>query len=177
MSTPEDSEFVALLTSHQSDIRFYVNSLLPGESQSADVAQQANATLWTKREEFESGTNFKAWAFAVARYEVLNFRKKQAKDYRLVFSEEMEERFAEELPQRSPDLDTRHEALRQCLRGLKPKDRELIDHRYASKEGLAEYAATTNRSVGSLKVTLHRIRNRLLQCIESKMSLSNLIES
>ena len=44
----QDSEFVALLTEHQAALRLYVVSLLPGESAAADVAQQANATIWKK---------------------------------------------------------------------------------------------------------------------------------
>lgn len=84
----QDSEIVALLTQHQSAIRFYVSSLLPGEARAADVAQQANLTIWDKRSDFKPGTNFKAWAFSIARYEVLNFRKKEARDARLQFSDE-----------------------------------------------------------------------------------------
>ncbi|MEM6278217.1 MAG: sigma factor, partial [Verrucomicrobiota bacterium] len=93
MPEPEnqEDEFVALLTSHQSAVRFYVASLLPGEARAADVAQQANITIWNKRADFEPGTNFKAWAFSIARYEVLNFRKKEARDARLQFSDELEE--------------------------------------------------------------------------------------
>lgn len=68
----KDSRIVALLTEHQLPLRHYVQSLLPGDSSAADVTQLTNTTLWQKREEFELGTNFKAWAFAIARYEVLN---------------------------------------------------------------------------------------------------------
>ena len=84
-SEANDSEFVALLTEHQSSLRYYVASLLPGDSAAADVAQQANATIWKKRDDFELGTNFKAWIFSIARYEVLNYRKKDSRD-RLVFT-------------------------------------------------------------------------------------------
>ena len=114
MSTEQhDSEIVALLTEHQLAIRLYVQSLLPGDHSAHDVAQQANATLWKKRDDFEVGTNFKAWAFSVARYEVLNHRKKQARESRrLTFSDEMEELIAVELPQRVDDLEERQVALR-----------------------------------------------------------------
>src|SRR6056297_1174929 len=104
-----ESTFVALLTEHQSAIRFYVASLLPGDSRAADVAQQANIKIWEKRGDFEIGTNFKAWAFAVARFEVLNFRKKEARDSRLHFSEELEEIMASELETVSDDFDLRRE--------------------------------------------------------------------
>ncbi len=171
-----DSEFVALLTEHQSALRYYVASLLPGDSAGADVAQQANTTIWKKRDDFELGTNFKAWIFSIARYEVLNHRKKDQRD-RLVFSEEMEDLIADELPQRAAELDLKQEALQGCLLKLKPADRELIQHRYFEGTPLAEYSTRINRSVGSLKVTLHRIRNRLLHCVESKLATGKVLES
>jgi RNA polymerase sigma-70 factor (ECF subfamily) len=164
-----DSEIVALLTQHQSAIRFYVSSLLPGESRSADVAQQANLTIWNKRNDFEPGTNFRAWAFSIARYEVLNFRKKEARDSRLVFSDELEELISTELGAESDDLETRHDALRSCLQKLKPADRDLIRHRYFDRAPLKEYAETVGRSAGGLKVTLHRLRNVLANCVERQL--------
>ena len=102
-----DAQIVALLTDHQSAIRYYVASLLPGEPAAADVAQHANATLWKKRADFTPGTNFKAWAFSVARYEALNFRKSQARDARLglTFSDELEDIIADEITDHADDLD------------------------------------------------------------------------
>lgn len=67
--SPQETEFVAQLTEIQLALRLYVQSLMPGDVAAHDVAQQANATLWRKRNEFAPGTNFKAWAFSVARLE------------------------------------------------------------------------------------------------------------
>lgn len=167
---PKDNDFVALLTEHQSAIRYYVASLLPGDSRAADVAQQANLKVWEKREDFEPGTNFKAWAFAVARYEVLNFRKKEARDSRLLFSDELEEIMAGELASASDDFDIRREALTSCLKKLKPTDLALIRHRYFESAPLKEFAAANNRSAAGLKVTLHRIRSGLARCVERQVT-------
>lgn len=171
-----DTEFVALLTEHQSALRYYVASLLPGDSAAVDVAQQANATIWRKRDNFELGTNFKAWIFSIARFEVLNHRKKYQRDH-VVFSEEMEDLIVSELPGRPLEMDLKQEALTACLQKLKPADRELIRHRYFENTPLAEYSSQINRSVGSLKVTLHRIRNRLLQCVESELAKGRVLRS
>lgn len=165
-----DDQIVALLTDHQVALRLYVQSLMPGNSAARDVSQQANTTLWKKRADFELGTNFKAWAFAIARYEVLNYRKQEARDSkRLVFSDELEATFAEELPQHSENLDQRHDALKVCLTKLRPKDRDLILHRYFKSTPLKDYADKVDRTVGSLKVTLHRLRNALQKCIEGQL--------
>lgn len=165
-----ESAFVAQLTDMQMPLRLYVQSLMPGDSAAHDVVQQANATLWKKREDFTLGTNFKAWAFSVARYEVLNFRKQQARDSRLVFGEELEQIFAEDLSERDDDTEKRHDALKVCLEKLRQQDRELLLHRYTASAGtLDEFAERVGRSVGGLKVTLHRLRNALLGCIEKQL--------
>jgi RNA polymerase sigma-70 factor (ECF subfamily) len=165
-----ESAFVAQLTDMQMPLRLYVQSLMPGDSAAHDVVQQANATLWKKREDFTLGTNFKAWAFSVARYEVLNYRKQQARDSRLVFGEELEQIIAEDLSERDDDTEQRHEALKGCLEKLRQQDRELLLHRYTASAGtLDEFAERVGRSVGGLKVTLHRLRNALLGCIEKQL--------
>jgi len=165
-----ESQLVAQLTWIQLPLRLYVQSLLPGDTAAKDVAQQANSTIWRKRSDFEPGTNFKAWAFAIARYEVLNYRKQQARDSRLVFSEELEATFAEELADRVDDFDRCHAALRHCLGELRPKHRDLLLHRYSRGGTLQEFSERTGNTVGGLKVTLHRLRNALLKCIEGRLA-------
>jgi RNA polymerase sigma-70 factor, ECF subfamily len=168
---PKETEFVAQLTEVQLPLRLYVQALLPGDSAAHDVVQQANAMLWRKRDDFVLGTNFKAWAFSVARYEVLNHRKQQARDSRLVFGEELEQVLAQDLVERDDETERRHEALRGCLAKLRQQDRELLLHRYSSTSGtLDDFAQRMGRSVGGLKVTLHRLRNALLTCIEKQLT-------
>jgi RNA polymerase sigma-70 factor (ECF subfamily) len=164
-----ESRIVELLTTIQLPLRIYIQSLLPGDSSAADVAQHANALIWKKREDFEIGTNFKAWAFSIARYEVLNYRKQQARDSLLVFSDELEETFAEEISERTDTIEHQHELLQQCLGKLRPKDRKLLLHRYAKSGTLRDYAKQSGRSVGGLKVTLFRLRSALLSCMRKGM--------
>lgn len=170
----QQSVFVAQLTEIQLALRLYVQSLMPGDSTAHDVTQQANATLWRKRDEFAPGTNFKAWAFSVARFEVLNDRKRRARDARLVFGEEVELLLASDLVEHEDETQRRHEALRGCLEKLRSQDRELLLHRYTEDAGnLADFARRMGRSVGGLKVTLHRLRNALLGCIEKQLAITD----
>ena len=164
-----DKQFVALLTEVQLPLTLYVQSLLPGDRQAGDVAQQANAKIWEKRNEFELGTNFKAWAFSIARFEVLNYRKQQARQSRLQFSDELEQTLAEDLATQDDGLAARQDALRQCLSQLGESERRLLLHRYATSGTLADYAAELNRSVSGLKVALSRLRRKLLDCITRRI--------
>lgn len=164
-----DSQIVGLLTEYQMSLVLYIRSLMPSDAQYQDVVQQSNARIWEKRGEFELGTNFRAWAFAIARFEVLNHRKRQARDARLTFSEDLETTIASELASLDDDLMSRHEALRHCLDSLKPKNRQLLMLRYESSETLAQFAARIGQTVGGAKVTLHRLRASLSECINRRL--------
>ncbi|MCA9149385.1 MAG: sigma-70 family RNA polymerase sigma factor [Planctomycetales bacterium] len=164
-----ETAFVSLLTEHQLALQWYVRSLMPGDLAAGDVTQQANAKIWEKRSEFELGMNFKAWAFSVARFEVLNYRKRQARDSQLEFSGDLEKVIETELAEADLDLQERYEALRECMGKLRTQDRQLLLHRYSSRRPLIEFAAAVGRSLGGLKVTLHRLRSALLTCMQQRL--------
>ena len=64
--------YVSLMTKHQANLRAFIVSLMPGSQDVEDVLQNTNAVLWQKRARYAHGTNFIAWAFKIARFEVLN---------------------------------------------------------------------------------------------------------
>ena len=70
------------------------------------------------------------------------------------------------------DKIDQHETLQRCLARLRPQDRELLMHRYAKAGTLSDFAGQVGRSVGGLKVTLHRLRTALLECMQRQASAS-----
>ena len=170
-SNPSDdqAEFVARLTASQNAIALAVRALMPGESSVDEVVQQTNAKLWQKRSEFERGTNFRAWANAIARFEVLNYRKQQARDSRIKFSDELEHIIVAETAETNDEMLNRQSALRECLKQLKSESREMLLSRYSDDETLAQLAARFGRSVGGIKVTLCRLRTALTDCIQRRL--------
>ena len=164
-----DASFVSLLTSHQADLWAYVITLMPGDPDAADVLQKINLVLWTKQSTFEIGSNFRAWAFAVARFEVLAHLKRRKREDMVLLDEELLDTIAHEAPDVLVSSDRRLAALEYCLNKLRPQDRELLDHRYRSNLGLAEFATRVGRSVSALSVSLHRVRAGLRQCVKSQL--------
>ncbi|GAA5483074.1 sigma-70 family RNA polymerase sigma factor [Haloferula sargassicola] len=164
-----DQEFVRLLTCQQGAILAYIRSLMPGFAGANDILQQTNITLWTKREVFELGTNFKAWAFAIARNHVLDQRKKLKRGNWLVFSEDVAVLFAEEVAEEDFDHDLAYRALELCLAKLQPHDRELVQKRYCESVTLEEYAQELDRSAGTLKARLFKIRAGLRRCLDRQL--------
>lgn len=165
-----DQEFVALLTAHQGPVLAYVRSLMPGFSGASDILQQTNITLWKKKDHFEIGTNFKAWAFAIARNHVMDQRKKLKRNGWLVFSDELAEVFAQEIDEDEPfDQDEAFRALEVCLSKLRDHDRELVQKRYCESVTLDAYAKELNRSSGTLKARLFKIRASLRRCLDNQL--------
>ena len=172
MSIPNhesSAEFVSLLTRHQPDLWSYIITLMPGDPETADVLQKTNLVLWTKQQNFEPGTNFRAWAFAVARFEVLAHLKRHKREGVVLLDDELLELVAHEAPDALAASDRRLAALEHCLNKLRPQDRELLDHRYRSNLGLDEFAARVGRSVSALSVTLHRLRSGLRKCVQEQL--------
>lgn len=164
-----EEAFVTELTNHQTSMLAYIRSLAPGGSGARDLLQEVNITLWKKRESFEIGTNFKAWAFQTIRYHLLNHRRRLVSHGWLVFDDDLIERMSPEFEVEPEDLEERHLALRSCLQRLRPQDRDLLHHRYATASSLQEYAEATHRSSGTLKAILFNLRAALKRCIERQL--------
>jgi len=165
-----DREFVRELTLHQGSILAYVRSLMGGCPGAQDILQQTNLVLWEKKDKFVPGTNFKSWAFAVARFEVLGQRKRLRRDGWLVFGEDVAEKLAQDQEEDATDWENSLQALEGCMGKLRPQDMELVQMRYSSSCGLDEYANTLKRSSGTLKARLFKIRAALRRCIENSLS-------
>jgi len=167
-SSPQGG-FVSLLVEHQQPLRIFIRALMPGRDEAWDVLQQTNAVLWTKKEDFELGSNFRAWAFKVARYEILAFFQRERRKGWLIFDNEMVEVLEEELPAEPYELEQRLRVLETCMEELKPHDKELLRRHYLLEGSLDSYAKELGRTVGTLKTRLFRLRAALRQCVRKHL--------
>src|SRR5688500_10238609 len=80
-------EFVRLLGENQRRISLYVMGLVPNWNDAEEIVQETTVVLWQEFAEFESGSNFAAWACKVAYFGVLAWRKRRSRE-KLQFSSE-----------------------------------------------------------------------------------------
>lgn len=158
--------FVGLITQNQRSILGFLITLVPSAADAEDILQRTNLVLWRKRDQFEPGTNFKAWAFAIARWEALAFLKHSKKQGWLIFNDELAAKVAERMAS-VPDsqVHAMPDSLQHCLSKLSEAHRQLILERYSSGLSLRECSEKFDRSERGLKVTLHRLRITLRRCI------------
>ena len=166
---PDDlQEYVKLMTDHQGNLRAFIVSLMPGSPDVADVLQETNATLWLKRSRFEHGTNFIAWSFKIARYEVMRQRDRTKRLGRMVLSDKLVEVLAD--TEESGKPDERLAALDGCMKRLTDTQRKLLHERYTPGHSLEQHSIDIGRSAGSLRMSLLRIREILKDCIEKTLA-------
>lgn len=165
-------EFMLLLTKAQSSIFACIYSLHPNTVVAQDLLQETNLTLCRKADDFEPGTNFNAWATRIARYHVLNYRRRLKRE-QAIFDPILFEELCVLQEQRAEELGGYMEAMRECLKNLPGSQRKLIQERYTSGGSVSALAGQQGKSVGAISQLLYRIRQSLLDCIHRKLQEGN----
>ena len=124
--------------------------------------------MWQQFDLFEEGSNYAAWAVAIARNQVFNYVKSQ-KRHRRCFNLDTMEVLAEsaETPSKTDD---RLEALRHCITKLPGRDAQLLALRYEMGATIKGVAEQLGQSLNTMYHRLYRVRIGLLQCIERQLA-------
>lgn len=166
-----NDELVTLLTDGQADMLAYALSLTGDRDFANDIVQASNLVIWRKADTFKPGTNFLAWAFTIVKRQVLEHRKKRARD-RLVFSAEFIEELAASVADHEPFgfACQKHEALVECLEGIPDSRRELVRLRYRDGLSVVEIAERLGKRADATRQMLHRVRVVLMRCVEKRLA-------
>ncbi|MFT5853347.1 MAG: RNA polymerase sigma-70 factor (ECF subfamily) [Verrucomicrobiales bacterium] len=172
LQSKETLEFVKLLTGHQSALRGFIVSLMPGSPDVEDVLQDTNVVIWEKMSSFEQGSNFRAWIFAIAKNVALAHFSKLKRDRSPVVSETLARLIADTWYQReNADLASKDIALNYCLQTLDDSELAVVDARYSHHNSLEALAAATKRPAATLRVLLFRVREKLRLCVNKRLGL------
>lgn len=168
----ENGILVAQIESLRPALMSYVMSLLPERDACDDVVQETCLFLWNRREEFEQGTNFKAWAFKAAWFKVLTHRREMQRRKMISFSEDALERISKAAEQfaEEHDVDHRLTALRNCVAELPSDNRQLLQLKYLDRISLTEHAKSRGLKPNQIQKSLSRIRIALRHCVETRLS-------
>jgi RNA polymerase sigma factor (sigma-70 family) len=153
--------FDALFASYSSDIVAYCTWRAASASDAQDAVAEVFLTAWRRLDELPDGDDARVWLYATARRVIANQRRSNRRRFAL------QERLAQEAastPQESSDGE--QAAVRDALRRLGPRDREIL--LLAEWEGLSP--AQIAGVMGCLTVTargrLHRARRRFRAAFE-----------
>ncbi len=165
-------QFVTLFTRNEPALRAFTRSLVPSWDDAVEVMQNTSLVLWRKFDTFDQNTEFLKWAFVVARFEVLKYRRTIARD-RHVFDEDLVNRLAVESAEESDVLEAQRRALQHCLAKLPVAQQEMVKAAYEPGTKIKELAVQIGKSATALYKTLNRTRQQLLTCIEQTVAQEN----
>ncbi len=169
----EDAEFDRLVAGHQQRIYFFIRSMIFNPEDARDTLQDVNVVLYRKKHTYEHGTNFKAWALAVARFECLSYLSRYKKTQWTSLDSGVLELLADQAEQRVDDVKPWLSALRECIRLLPEDVQSLLGDRYARLTPLDTVASQRHTSVGAVKQKLFRARRQLRDCITRRIKQEN----
>lgn len=165
-----------LFVRHGAEVKYFVLSLLPEPGEAEDVVQEVFLTATAKAHDFEEGTNFKSWVFAIARFKVLEYLRGKKREPLALSDETMnllatEAAWQEFVEDEVTEQRTR-KALNDCLGALPPKLRKLIQLVYQGGIKPGEAAMEVQWKPEAAYVGLSRARKQLRQCIEKKVNVT-----
>lgn len=137
-----------------------------------EVAQRSFVAAFNKLEAYEIGTDFSAWLFTIARYQLMAelTRLRRVADYHARFAPELLERELERRCQEPVGQDQmKLDHLKKCVASLGENLRRYVTWRYDEEIPLEEMSTRTGRSIGAIKKQLWQIRRKLQQCVEERM--------
>jgi RNA polymerase sigma-70 factor (ECF subfamily) len=157
---------IALLMRERDGVLAYVRAILGMSGPAEDVIQDLAVIVLHKHGDIPDEAGFAGWIRRAARFEALNRWRAIRRDLPLDESAlDALDRAWEEAGE-----DPRVDLLRQCLAGLGPKARELLDLRY--RDGLSgeELALQFDKPLNTIYVTLTRLHSRLGECVKRRRS-------
>jgi RNA polymerase sigma-70 factor, ECF subfamily len=162
---PQNTDaFVEVMTAHQGRLYAYILTLLGDPDQANDVLQEANMVLWRSAGEYRPGSNFRAWAFRIAHFQVMAHRQRQLRD-RVVFDDEILAILDPAAKELDDTFEQREQALTGCLEKLAAAHRELLHNRYAEGQSLQAIAEASRKTANGVAQALFRIRRSLIDCV------------
>ena len=169
----ERSAYEVIVRRYQRRVRAWAAAHCPPGADADEVAQRTFLATFTRLAEFQKGTNFTAWLFSIARFQLMTeaTRLRRQADYHARFAPDL---LARELERRAngPDEQTAHllDHLGACLDRLTPRDRQTLDWRYRDQLPIEEMAARSERSAAAVKKWLWTLRLKLRECIDAKLA-------
>lgn len=173
MDLSDHERFVALFVRHQAAIHSFILTMLPSIADSEEVLQESSMTMWKKFDQFQPNTNFRNWAFQIARYTTFNYVRRLGRD-RHLFSEALMRQLATDVETANEELESRRQILRQCIAKLQPKDSEVLAKCYAEGATIVGYAKEIGKSANAVTKQLSRIRSGLRRCVRRTLGLEGL---
>jgi RNA polymerase sigma-70 factor (ECF subfamily) len=165
----EPHRYGALVDRYQRRLWWSCLRLLGDPDEADEMVQEAFVRAWERLGEFDPAHRFYPWLFTIARNRCLNALRRRKTWGFLSLSRDdpppLAARAATETMAESGELG---HALEDCLATLPADQREVFDLRHGEGFRYAEIAGVLDLPQGTVMSRLHRAREKMRECLESK---------
>ena len=163
-----------MLMNNEKEIYTCILAMVPNMWDADDIMQEVILVLWRKFSEFRPGTNFAAWAKAIARNIVLKHREQKIKSH-VSLSDKVVELLQQDIEALSDQIDVRMQYMQDCVDKLPDQHRQLIYMRYQQNYTSKQIAQSVGRSIHAVYRILIRIEQALLRCVRRALAEEGLL--
>ena len=163
MSDP--AAIAQLVLKHRHGLLAYLYAAVPDAHAVEDLFQEICLVAVRKAAEFEDGSDFAAWARAIARHKV-------REHLRVRRGVSVDEAFFDSLDAAFPAVpdDRRKDALRRCLEEIQARARRILAWRYDDGLSPGDIARRTGQSRAAVNSILQRVRETLRDCADRRLA-------
>jgi RNA polymerase sigma-70 factor (ECF subfamily) len=166
-------QFLRLFLKNEDQIKAFLRMLVRDRCDYDDVCQSVAMTLWRRFDRYDDSRPLGPWAPGVAVKEVLQMHRESAR-CPTPFPAEVVSEILEAFERRvamAPETGTRLDALRQCLDALLAQSLNCAQLRYRESYSIPDMAARIGSTASATQRALSRIRVRLAECIDRRLSV------
>ena len=158
---------MGLFLSHQTKINSFIVYLVPPKQDSEDILQETLMEMWRKFDQFEDGSNFLAWSCTIAKFKIMNYRRKK-KNNKLQFNDQLLQIIENESERSISAIESRISRLKECVRSLSPKESKLLRLRYEDDLTFREIANIFGYSHQAICRAMGAVHSRLVHCLNTR---------
>lgn len=173
ISNGETSAFERIVRQYERALRAWLAAHVPPGIDVDEIAQRSFVAAYSRLNEFEPGTNFAAWLFTIARFQLRTetTRLRRIADYHARYGPDLLQRELDRRADEPPEIwSVKLELLQKCLETLGEHSREFVKWRYEEEIPLEEMSTRSGRSVAAIKKHLWSLRQQLHHCIKTRLA-------
>ncbi|MFT5818866.1 MAG: RNA polymerase sigma-70 factor (ECF subfamily) [Crocinitomix sp.] len=140
----------------------FIKSRIQSQELAEDLLQEVFIKIHANLNSLDEGANLVSWIYRITRNTIIDYYRKKK---RLVYQEDIEDKFPEESEESTKDLSS---CLLSFIKELPEKDQDLLNKTAFGSLSQKEYAASLNMGYSAVKSRSQRakekLKNLFVQC-------------
>jgi RNA polymerase sigma-70 factor (ECF subfamily) len=161
-------QFTKLFIAAQPSLYGCLMSLVHDRQAADELIQELAERLWHKFRDYNKSRPFVAWGIGFARYLAMEWRRRQRR-LPLPLDDATLEALAGVAEQDAPAQNDRLEALRDCLRKLTSRQREILRQRNEESTPVAAIADAAQRTPMAVYKAIRQAHLALFDCVTRRL--------